>query len=61
MPLHQHEPCLHTNGGAQKGAAAAQRRGIKGVAALPLRDSGANPVRAQTGGRAQKGGGGGVG
>jgi hypothetical protein len=58
MPLRRHEPCSHTNGGAQKGAAAAQRRGIKGAAALPLCDSGANPVRAQTGGRAQKGGGG---
>jgi hypothetical protein len=43
--------------GAQKGAGAMQRKGIKGAAALPLRDSGANPVRAQTGGRAQKGGG----
>jgi hypothetical protein len=43
--------------GAQKGAGATQRKGVKGAAALPLRDSGANPVRAQTGGRAQKGGG----
>jgi hypothetical protein len=37
-------------------AGAAQRRGIKGAAALPPHDSGANPVRAQMGGRAQKGG-----
>jgi hypothetical protein len=58
MPLCQHEPCSHMNGGAQKGAAAVQRRGVKGAAALPLRDSGANPVCAQMGGRAQKGGGG---
>jgi hypothetical protein len=57
MPLCRHESCSHTNGGAQKGAGAMQRKGVKGAAALPLRDSGANPVRAQTGGRAQKGGG----
>jgi hypothetical protein len=57
MPLHRHESCSRTNGGAQKGAGATQRKGVKGAAALPLRDSGANPVRAQTGGRAQKGGG----
>jgi hypothetical protein len=43
--------------GAQKGAGATQRKGVKGAAALPLHDSGTNPVRAQTGGRAQKGGG----
>jgi hypothetical protein len=61
MPLRWHEPCLHTNKGAQKGAAAAQRRGIKGAAALPLRDSGANPIRAQTGAGHKRGGGGGVG
>jgi hypothetical protein len=43
--------------GAQKGAGATQRKGVKGAAALPLHDSGTNPVRAQTGGRVQKGGG----
>jgi hypothetical protein len=43
--------------GAQKGAGATQRKGVKGAAALPLHDSGANPVHAQTGGRVQKGGG----
>jgi hypothetical protein len=43
--------------GAQKGAGAMQRKGVKGAAALPLCDSGANPIRAQTGGRVQKGGG----
>jgi hypothetical protein len=58
MPLRRHESCSRTNGGAQKGAGATQRKGVKGAVALPLRDSGANPVRAQTGGRAQKGGGG---
>jgi hypothetical protein len=39
-----------------KTAGAAQRRGVKGAAALTLHDSGANPICAQTGGRAQTGG-----
>jgi hypothetical protein len=43
------------NGGGCAGA------GVKGATATPLRDSGANPIRAQMGGRVQKGGGGGVG